>query len=71
MKNNETTFTSKEIEIFEYLNVLRDSGITNMFGASPYIVNKFGIEKRLASKILVKWMSNFNSDGYDHLTIEN
>ena len=55
--------TNQEKEVMEYLNVLRDSGVTNMFGASPYIVSEFGIEKREATKILTLWMSNFDEDG--------
>ena len=45
-----------EKKIFEYLNDLRDSGSTNMFGASPYLVAEFGLGKREAREILSKWM---------------
>lgn len=41
---------------FKFLNRLRDSGITNMYGASPYIAEAFDVNKREASKILVEWM---------------
>lgn len=68
--NSSVTITQEEKDIFEYLNELRDSGVTNMFGATSYIVDEFDIDKRKASTILSKWMSNFNEDGYDHLTIE-
>lgn len=30
-------------EYFEYLDELRESGVTNMFGAAPYLVSEFGI----------------------------
>lgn len=43
----------------DFLNRLRDSGIVNMFAASPYLVDKFGIEADEASKILVEWMESF------------
>ena len=66
-----TTITKQEKKIFDYLNELRDSGITNMWGASPYVVEEFGIEKSEARKATSKWMSNFNADGYDHLLIKN
>ena len=59
--------TEQEKEMFDYLNDLRESGVTNMFGASPYLVNEFGIDKYEARKVLSKWMENFNEDGYDHL----
>jgi hypothetical protein len=29
--------TQEEKEAMEFLNILRDSGVTNMFGAAPYI----------------------------------
>lgn len=58
--------TKQEKEIMEYLNDLRDSGATNMFGATPYIVDEFGIDKQEARKILTLWMDNFNEEAkYD------
>ena len=39
-----------------YLDDLRDSGATNMFGARPYLVNEFGLDKNLAGEILSYWM---------------
>ena len=47
-------------DVFEYLVKLRDSGITNMFGAAPYVANAFGISKKEASRVLVEWMKSFN-----------
>ena len=41
---------------FEFLNRLRRSGETNMYGASPYLACAFSLHKREASKILVEWM---------------
>ena len=32
-------------EVFDYLDDLRDEGITNMFGARPYIESTFGLDK--------------------------
>lgn len=54
-------------EEFEYLNRLRESGVTNMFGASPYLMREFGLSKREASKTLVEWMDwvNKNPDNRD------
>lgn len=61
--------TDQEKQVFEYLNELRESGITNMFGASPYIQNQFAIEENESMKLLSLWMNNFNEDcNYD--TIE-
>ena len=59
--------TKTEEVQFNYLNNLRKSGITNMFGATPYLVDTFGITEATARYILLKWMDNFNEDGYAHL----
>ena len=47
-----------EKEMFIYLDELRDSGVTNMFGAAPYLQREFGLEKREAREILAKWMQS-------------
>jgi len=51
--------TTKEqvIEYFEYLDDLRESGVTNMFGARPYIVRQFGLQSDAAGRILSGGMS--------------
>jgi len=43
----------------KYLDTLRDSGVTNMFGASAYIVDRFGVDKREAKDILAFWMNSY------------
>jgi len=67
MKTKVIKITEQEKEMFDYLNDLRESGATNMFGASPYLVDEFGIDKYEAIKVLSKWMENFNEDGYEDL----
>ena len=47
-------------QYYSYLNELRESGITNMFGASPYLQEEFGLEKQEAAKLLTYWMENFD-----------
>jgi hypothetical protein len=47
-------------EVFVYLDELRDSGITNMFGAGSYIMQEFGLSKRDAQSLLVEWMESFS-----------
>lgn len=49
----------KYFEEFEYLNVLRESGVTNMFGAAPYLQEAFDINKSEAKTILSLWMKSF------------
>ena len=51
---------SLENEHLEYLNELRESGETNMFGARPYLMREFpDLGGQEAGKILSYWMSTF------------
>ena len=43
-------------EEFTYLNRLRESGATNMFGAVPYLMDEFDIERDEAREVLLDWM---------------
>lgn len=52
--------TKEYAEYYSYLNNLRASGITNMYGAAPYLANEFGITKDKARKILSSWMENYD-----------
>jgi hypothetical protein len=42
---------------FEYLNKLRDSGVTNMFGAPKYLVQEFGLNLQESKNIVTEWMT--------------
>lgn len=54
---------TKEVkEVFTYLNELRDSGVTNMFGATPYLVDEFGFDKRNAANYLTLWMQSYKNE---------
>lgn len=56
--------TEIEQEILEYLNALRNSGATNMFGALPYLTAEFPDEtKQECKRCLQLWMNNFNEEG--------
>ena len=46
-------------EYFSFLDVLRETGVTNMFGAAPYIVDQFGVTRTEAREILLAWMEQF------------
>lgn len=41
---------------FEYLNIMRDSGSINMFGAAPHLAEEFGLDRREAKQVLLEWM---------------
>ena len=62
---NESTSLSENMsdkEYFLFLNDLRDSGKTNMFGATPYLQDAFGLEKKEAREILTRWMKSFSEN---------
>lgn len=46
-------------EHLEFLDVLRESGATNMFGAAPYLTREFGLGKVEAREVLKYWMDSF------------
>ena len=48
--------------VFEYLDGLRESGVTNMFGARPYVVRAFKLDEEMAGKYLSAWMGTFDAD---------
>jgi hypothetical protein len=41
---------------FIYLNRLRESGATNMYGAAPYLEMEFDMNRREAKQVLMDWM---------------
>ena len=55
--------TDQEQEVLEFLNILRDSGATNMYGAVPYIKDEFELDSKEAKRLLMLWMANFNVEG--------
>lgn len=48
-------------ELFEYLDDLRESGETNMFGARPYLVQEFELKPNVAGQVLSEWMATFSA----------
>ena len=51
----------EEQKYFDFLEDLRQSGDTNMFGASPYLQRAFGLDDTEAHAILGRWM-RFHDD---------
>ena len=49
-------------EHLNYLDDLRDSGDTNMFGAGAYLAAVFNINKNDARAILKYWMESFGKE---------
>jgi hypothetical protein len=49
--------------MLEYLDDLRESGITNMFGGVEYLLNEFPeLGKTDARKVLSYWMETFGNE---------
>jgi hypothetical protein len=46
-------------EVFVYLDNLRESGVTNMYGAAPYVEEEFGLGHREAQAVVGRWMRTF------------
>ncbi len=50
---------------FDYLDRLRQSGETNMFGAVPYLQKEFfelGIDRKKAVQVLQAWMDSHRNE---------
>ena len=45
---------------YDYLDELRESGVTNMFGAGPYLQHEFDVDKKEAKEIVLTWMKEFS-----------
>jgi hypothetical protein len=52
-------YTEEETKVFEFLDALRESGVTNMYLAAPYIQREFSMEYVESRHLLAKWMETF------------
>ena len=50
---------SLQEQVNDYLDAVRESGATNMFGAAPIIQEQFGVNRREAKDLLLNWMQTF------------
>jgi len=56
-------FAEKELSrYFRFLDDLRGSGETNMFGAGPFIQSEFGLTRSDAREVVMEWMRTFDPD---------
>ena len=53
------------VEYFEYLDDLRESGETNMFGAGAYLRDDHGLDRDEAGAVLSAWMKTFDGSAVD------
>lgn len=51
--------TLDQTEVYEFLVTLRDSGVTNMWGASPYIEEYFECSEEESKYWLLEWIDSF------------
>lgn len=58
---NEKEYNEEWVEYYQYLEGLRQSGITNMFGAAPYLAEAYALSQGEASEVLVSWMENYDA----------
>tara|TARA_R100001594_G_C3892083_1_gene228679 strand:- start:160 stop:354 length:195 start_codon:yes stop_codon:yes gene_type:complete len=58
---NMTNEPQQEV-VNKFLNILRLSGITNMYGAGPYIQEVFDVSKYDANRFLMNWMEDREND---------
>jgi len=57
--NEKTGISEERLEqMFLFLFRLRDSAVTNMFGAGSYLEGRFSIKPRQSTPVLVYWMEN-------------
>ena len=47
-------------DMYHYLDVLRRSGDTNMYGAGVYLEHEYGLTRGDARKVLKAWMEDFS-----------
>lgn len=48
-----------------FLEDLRRSGVTNMFGAASYLKEEFELKDKEACEILADWMRNYKREDYE------
>lgn len=63
----EIKWTGKSLEkAFAFLDDLRESGVTNMYGASPYLEGRFpGWGKSKCIRALTLWMKTFTAESVE------
>jgi hypothetical protein len=52
-------FESRREDGYDYLISLRDSGVTNMWGAPPYVEKEFSVDKTVATNLFLDWIETF------------
>jgi hypothetical protein len=62
MVNEKYPIKQEWTKYYNALEVIRESGITNMFGAAPYLREVFPELSRMESnEVLCNWMENYDT----------
>ena len=62
MANEKYLIKPEWTKYYKALEVIRESGITNMFGAAPYLREIFPELSRMESnEVLCNWMENYDT----------
>jgi hypothetical protein len=49
-------------DMLDFLDELRETGVTNMFGAAPYVHDEYpDLTKKESKDVLLYWMETFES----------
>ena len=46
-------------EHYEFLDMLKETGLVNMFGAGSHLMDQFDLTKYEANRILTSWMETY------------
>ena len=46
-------------EHYEFLDMLKETGLINMFGAGSHLMDQFDLTKYEANRILTSWMETY------------
>ena len=55
----EMEYNTEWSKYYRYLEGLRQSGVTNMYGSSAYLEECFGLGRKESSEVLASWMNNY------------
>lgn len=62
MTNEKYPIKQEWTKYYNALEVIRESGITNMFGAAPYLREVFPeLSRTESNEILCNWMENYDA----------
>jgi hypothetical protein len=68
-RRRDTRLMANREKMFEYLDGLQESGVTNMYGAGPYLQRRYGLDnlqrrygldKHKAREVVLAWMDTYD-----------